>query len=239
MTGEALQEMEMLAQDYVLGLLSPDEAAKVEAAMTDDNALRIEIVRLQEHFRELDLTAIPETVSDTLWTRIEGRLDDNVLLLDAGKPIQRGSTGRSSYWRGFASAAIAASFLFALITGAFFGLRQPPSEPLVIAILMDQDANPGVIVEALADDRLRVLPLVDISIPEGRVLEVWTLLDPEAGPVSLGLLEEVSEARLEGYELPRPVADQLYEISLEPEGGSPIGRPTGPVLFKGLAKVPF
>jgi anti-sigma-K factor RskA len=35
--------------------------------------------------------------------------------------------------------------------------------------------------------------------------------------------------------LPDTVADQLFEITLEPEGGSPIGRPTGPILFKGNA----
>ncbi len=239
MTDEAPHETEMLARDYVFGLLSPDETARVEAAIIGDDALRIEIVRLQEHLRELDLAAVPEAVSDTLWTKIEDQLDDNVLPFDAGKPKQLARPGRSGYWRGFASAAIAASLLFALIGSAFFGLRRQPSEPLAIAVLMDQEANPGVIVEAVADDQLRILPLVDIPIPEGRVLEVWTLLDPEAGPVSLGLLKESSEASLEGYSLPRPVADQLYEISLEPEGGSPVGRPTGPVLFKGLAKLPL
>jgi anti-sigma-K factor RskA len=31
------------------------------------------------------------------------------------------------------------------------------------------------------------------------------------------------------------VQNQLFEITLEPEGGSPNGRPTGPILFKGNA----
>lgn len=34
-------------------------------------------------------------------------------------------------------------------------------------------------------------------------------------------------------------SQQLYEITLEPEGGSPTGRPTGPVLMKGLATTPL
>ena len=33
--------------------------------------------------------------------------------------------------------------------------------------------------------------------------------------------------------LPPPGTDQLFEITLEPATGSPTGRPTGPVLFKG------
>ena len=40
---------------------------------------------------------------------------------------------------------------------------------------------------------------------------------------------------LAGPDLPVPADAQLYEITLEPEGGSPTGRPTGPIIAKGLA----
>jgi anti-sigma-K factor RskA len=36
-----------------------------------------------------------------------------------------------------------------------------------------------------------------------------------------------------GENAPPPGPDQLFEITLEPAGGSPTGRPTGPILFKG------
>ncbi|MGL4241116.1 MAG: anti-sigma factor, partial [Beijerinckiaceae bacterium] len=35
--------------------------------------------------------------------------------------------------------------------------------------------------------------------------------------------------------LRRPDAGHLFEITVEPPGGSPTGRPTGPILMKGLA----
>jgi anti-sigma-K factor RskA len=35
-------------------------------------------------------------------------------------------------------------------------------------------------------------------------------------------------------DLPGPGPDQLFEITLEPRTGSPTGRPTGPILYKGL-----
>jgi anti-sigma-K factor RskA len=108
----------------------------------------------------------------------------------------------------------------------------------VIAVLLDSEANPGVIVEALDGDRVRIVPLVDIPVPEGRALEVWTKPDPDGGPVSLGLMRAANEASLGGFDLPSPDADQLYEITLEPASGSPVGRPTGPVLYKGFAKIP-
>ena len=39
-------------------------------------------------------------------------------------------------------------------------------------------------------------------------------------------------------DLPQPAAGQLYEITLEPAGGSPTGLPTGPVVGVGNAQVP-
>lgn len=58
------------------------------------------------------------------------------------------------------------------------------------------------------------------------------------GPVSVGLIDR---ARRASFTVPSYPArsQQLYEITLEPAGGSPTGRPTGPVLMKGLAAIPL
>ena len=42
-----------------------------------------------------------------------------------------------------------------------------------------------------------------------------------------------SRCRLVAFDDVTAEADQLFELTLEPEGGSPIGRLTGPVLFIG------
>jgi anti-sigma-K factor RskA len=55
--------------------------------------------------------------------------------------------------------------------------------------------------------------------------------------VSIGLIDSARRARFQTASLPAR-AEQLYEITLEPATGSPIGRPTGPVLMKGLAATP-
>ena len=108
---------------------------------------------------------------------------------------------------------------------------------MVVAVLLDPDTNsPGAVVEAFANDRVRIVPLSDIPIPEGRILQVWTLPDAETGPVSLGLMPQAQLTSLLGPDLPRPQPRQLYEITLEPAGGSPTGRPTGPILYKGFAE---
>jgi anti-sigma-K factor RskA len=68
-------------------------------------------------------------------------------------------------------------------------------------------------------------------VPEGRAIEVWSLPSCERGPVSVGLRDRARTLQLSLKDLPRP--DQLFELTLEPATGSPTGRPTGPVLFKG------
>ena len=57
----------------------------------------------------------------------------------------------------------------------------------------------------------------------------------ERGPVSVGLMDQARTLQLSLKDLPPPGPDQLFEITLEPAGGSPTGRPTGPVLMKGTA----
>mgnify|MGYP000150023191 CR=1 FL=1 len=101
------------------------------------------------------------------------------------------------------------------------------------------NAGPGAIVEAFADDTIRLVPLESFAVPAGKILQVWTLPDAQTGPVSLGTLADQGSVTLSGPDLPVPASGQLYEITLEPAPGSPTGRPTGPVLVKGFAKAPL
>lgn len=237
MNGETRQTQEMLARDYVLGLLGPEETTSIEAALAENTVLAADVRYLRARLQELDFAAPAEPVSDGLWPAIEGRITDKVVSLDAHRPADDDRAWRGGYWKGFVSAALVASLAFAIASMTVLRSWLTPP-PVVVAVLVDEQGNADVIVEALEEDRVRVVPLVDIPVPEGKALEVWTLIDPAEGPISLGLLETSDAADLGGFDLPTPNADQLYEISLEPETGSPVGRPTGPVLYKGLAKVP-
>ncbi|KQO56540.1 hypothetical protein ASF24_18755 [Methylobacterium sp. Leaf86] len=67
-------------------------------------------------------------------------------------------------------------------------------------------------------------------------MQLWTLWDQARGPVSLGVLPPGGAIRLPPERLEAIGDGQLFEITLEPEAGSPIGRPTGRILFIGRAK---
>lgn len=75
----------------------------------------------------------------------------------------------------------------------------------------------------------------DLEVPASQVMQIWTLPFPERGSVSPGLAEVARASTRRWSDLPAPTGNQLYEITLERAGGSPTGRPAGPILAKGFA----
>jgi len=233
--------IDVVASEYVMGLLSLEEAAAFEARMADDASLRSAVAAARDQFLELDLTAEPQEATGALWGRIASRLDQPepsgvVVPLRARASVS--AKPARGFWSGVGAASLAAGLVAAVATAAVWPKLATP-QPSLIVVLLDAQAKPGAIIEAFANDKVRVVPLENFVVPEGRVIQVWTLPDAKTGPVSLGLLPKVHEATLSGPSLPKPKADQLYEFTLEPAGGSPTGRPTGPILAKGFAKQPI
>ncbi|WP_165215749.1 anti-sigma factor [Affinirhizobium pseudoryzae] len=227
-------DLEAIADDYVLGLLDPAEQAAVEAEANRNAALRQAIGRAQDRFLPLDMTARPVPVPANLWPLIEARL--SAAKVDpADAPQAAANDNRLSFWRRSTFTGLAASLLLAV--GLGWSLTRTV-EPLVVAVLVNGAGEVQAVVEDFGSERAVVRLLTDVSLPADRSLQVWTLPSREMGPVSLGLVDGASSTRLDPPSLPRPRDAQLYEITLEPAGGSPTGRPTGPILAKGFAKLP-
>ena len=223
------------AGEYVLGLLDQADAKAFEVEMARSASLSAAVSRLREHMATLDDTATPLPANPDLWRRIEAQLGPQDQRVSPAFTRAANDNSRLR-WLG-----IAASVLVALGVGYLAGMMGTSQrQPVMIAVLLSEtDAQPGAIVEAFADDTMRLVPLDAFTVPEGRVLEAWTLQDPAVGPVSLGTFNASQTITLTGPDLPPPQSGQLYEITLEPAGGSPIGRPTGPILVKGFAKAPL
>ena len=135
-----------------------------------------------------------------------------------------------NFWRIGGLVATAAAIVIAM--GLNLQLQQARSAPVLVAILQTPDNQTAAVVNAYANGRTELVPLTTFTVPAGKVLEVWTLWDRQVGPRSVGLLAAMASSRLKLENLPLGT-DQLFEITLEPQGGSPIGRPTGPVLAIG------
>lgn len=228
------KDIPAIADDYVLGLLEASDAEAIEAAMERDGELRAAIAKSRERFLPLDTGVEPAAVNGELWNNIESRLPPQDKST-ANRPIRTANDNKRNRWRSIAISAIAATVVLA--AGLTFSLTRT-AEPLVIAVLLNEAGEVQAVVEDFGNEKATVRMLADFAVPQDKTIQLWTLPSREVGPVSLGLIDGVRSARLEGPVLPTPRSDQLYEITLEQAGGSPTGRPTGPILAKGFARMP-
>lgn len=214
-------DREAMAGEYVLGTLDAVTAQEFARAMEKDAALRDSVVRWEAQLAPLLALAAPESPPPDLWSRIERTLGR------ANVPKPAPSAWWDRVWRGWAVGATAV----AAACGVLLLTRPAPQAPGMMTVLLTQRDQPAWIVEA---DRgqLRLAALNAQPIPADRVMQLWALPQGATAPTSLGLIP--SEGRLTVTPATiRPEPGMLIEISLEPPGGSPIGRPTGPILFIG------
>lgn len=221
--------------DFVLGLMDSDEAERFEHAMSRNADLASSVTAAFERFGPLDDTAPAVAPDHHLWQRI------NSLILrpqaTAVRHVEKPSALWNSLrlWRGLALGGLATAGGLAAVLAVL--VTQPAPAPQFVAVLIPADNGAaGAIVEVDTGGRARLTPLQDIPVPQGRALQVWSLQTPEQGPVSIGLLDHARSADLALGPLAPTKPEQLFEITLEPASGSPTGRPTGPILFKGLTQ---
>jgi len=246
------RELDMLAADYVMGLLdSVAEAAADERLETDESFQRA-VNGWRKRLGDFDISAPPVTPTAQLWQRIvQSTKADRAAVVPAGmRGATRGATlwHNLRFWRVTGLIGTAAALIFAFIAiGSITTSKHlrrdlvalAQRKPVYVAVLVsDATREVGAVVNAFANGRVELIPLKTIDVPQGRTLQVWTLWDRAVGPKPVGLTGQSRAIDLNLDELPETVANQLFEITLEPEGGSPTGRPTGPILFKGnTAKV--
>ena len=219
-----------LAAEYVLGLLEGDAKSEAERRLAFDAGFAREAEAWRARFAEFDDATPPRPAGDDLWRRIEAAMPDRAAARDP-RPAPR-----TPWWSSVPSLRAGiyglATLVLVLGIGLGFTIQMALQQPVMIAVLLDGN-RAGAVVHAFADGRHVLLPLTAINVPEGRALEVWTLPSRERGPVSVGLMNRARTLQLSLKDLPATRTDQLFEITLEPATGSPTGRPTGPVLFKG------
>ncbi len=228
---ESFDELQRLAGEYVLGTLPAAQRQQVEQRIQTEPLLRTAVEAWEQRLLPLTLLVDEEEPSAQLWPRI---LKDR---------RRQSATAQSSWgswwsdvrvWRGLAAGGFAAAAVMAAV------MVVSPTSPVLgsnfMVVLVDpQESAPGWIVQASADKQLTLTPLGPVSVPGQKSLQFWTKGEGWDKPVSLGLVEPGKTVTLALEKLPPLQVNQLFEITLEPENGSPTGRPTGPILFIGKA----
>ena len=223
MNYENPQLLDALAAEYVLGTLHGPARRRFAALVATQPAAQAALARWERELARRGAHLPPVAPGPQGWAQIESRL--------FAAPAAR----HSSRWRPL---ALALSLLCGvLVLGLVLQQRPAPETgPTHVAQIMAEDAPRWVISADLSRGVLKARALNVAAAELDRVFELWML--PGTGdPQSLGLLP-VGRERVERA-LPAGLAGLLrgaagIAVSIEPQGGSPTGVPTGPVIHQAV-----
>ncbi len=212
-----------LASGYVAGTLRGAARRRFEALLPAHAGLRTAVRDWQARLMPLTAVIAPVEPPARVWAGIERRLDG---------PTARAAAGwwnRLALWRGLAALAGVAVLGLALL----LAIGTPAQAPIIVVMnpVTPGSAQASIVASISADGRALVTrPLVNVSVPADRALELWAV-PGQGAPRSLGLIGATGATVLRRSDLLRDT--DALAVSLEPPNGSPTGVATGPVLYVG------
>lgn len=227
---------ELRCAEYALGVLDTDSRRALEREAVRDAALRETldawVARLAPLSEGLPAVEPPARV----WTRIQRDLGFRA----AGVPARAGWWNDLTLWRWLGIGASAAALaLFAVNLTILHEAPQPAAavaqNGYIVATIARRD---GVTYWTATVDLARahvvLVPASNPKVAASRSTELW-LVPPGAKAISLGVFSPDAPVSIQ---LPSQVISRMGEraafaVSLEPQGGSPTGQPSGPILATG------
>ncbi|CUX79405.1 MAG: hypothetical protein HLUCCA05_14540 [Roseibaca calidilacus] len=206
MTTAPKDDDDLLAAEYVLGLLGREEWRAADQRAATDGAFAARVRAWEVRLAPLN-AEFPELSAPNLLPQIEARLFP-------------APTRRRNLWRWLGAGSLVGALALGLVVLSPV-LRTPPA-PLLTAELVAEDR--ALVLAARFDGTQLSLNAEGPPAGEGQDYELW-VIGADGVPSSLGLLQDgvlTREAALQ--------AGQVLAVSLEPAGGSTTGAPTGPVL---------
>jgi anti-sigma-K factor RskA len=237
-------DIDGLAAEYVVGSLAATERAQVAARRNTDAVLSKAIEDWEKRLGTLsdELPGIEPPshifagIAKRLWED-EGRTIETAEVIPLRRSARR--------WKGLAVGAGALAACLALIV-VWLSENLPGNPTSLVAELhrstdgptADESAKsagpPGFVVSLdLSAHTIKVTPVA--ARPTSRRYQLWLTQGGSVTPSSLGIVSQSEPTTSAWRRLASPVdlVNATLSISLEPEGGSPTGSPSGPIVFIG------
>lgn len=217
-----------LAAEYVLGLLTSQEAAAFEAVLAVDPDLRDDYAGWAETFASFtnDIPAVAPP------SKLEARIKHAIW----GTEVKPASLWSRLGMLGPILAGLAAAVALLAVINQTNLIGASGSVYLAEIVAEDQ----SLVVQARFDADAGTLQMSRAvgGARAGRVMEVW-LIAGENTPVSLGVwpMGQAEATLTIDPELAAQFAGGVLAISDEPVGGSPTGLPTGDVMAVGTVSL--
>jgi anti-sigma-K factor RskA len=227
------EDIDGLAGEYVTGTLDAAERATVAARRLREPELDAAIIAWERRLAPLTEIVPEVTPPADVFTNVMARIDREAGSRNKDSKVVR-LRGKVQFWRAtaLAASAIAAGLIVLLGIGQF---PQKGKQPNLVAVLQKDAASPAFLVTVNIEERIMTVQPIAAKRPAGKSYELWIVQDSLGAPKSLGVIDEGQSATrptLAAYK-PDVIESATYAVSLEPEGGSPTGKPTGPVVFAG------
>jgi len=227
---------EIISGEYVLGILSEEDRRRVEARIASDPKFANQVRRWQTNLADFNDDYRDVKPSPELYNKIEARL--------FGVEQSRGRTGLLGavwdsvlLWRGLTVAALVLAAAIGVADRMTFFLPPPAAKPLVAELTGMDSPISLVATYDFTSGRLSVTPAA-LRQEQPKSLEVWLIEDGKE-PASLGVLPDNGKGDIQITADMRKqfAAGKTIAITVEPFGGSPEGKPTGPVIALGKTKL--
>jgi len=226
-----------LAAEYASGLLRGPARRRFEKLLPAHPALRAAVRDWQARLMPLTAVIEPQQPSAAVWARIEARVHGgSTASVAAAAPQTAGWWRQLAFWRTFSALGLVATLSLAVLLAAP-GPVQPPIVVVLSAATPAPGATAGAVLPAsfvasiTADGRAMVTkPLVNVSMEANRSLELWSL-PPQGAPRSLGVIAADKATVVQRGKVLE--GTDAFAVTLEAAGGSPDGKPHGPILYVG------
>lgn len=226
----ALDEtLEALAGEYVLGTLAPDERLEAQTLVAQNTEFAAAVEQWTRRLTPLLLGVRSAEPPAELRARVLAGIDK---LAGAGNAVVD-LRKRVGFWRGVALAATAVAAALALFIA--FKPAPAPGPGNYVAVLQPEGPGPAFVASIDLKDGTISVKRLGSEAEAGKSYELWAVGGGRANPQSLGVID--ASLRIPASQLgkvdPATLGETVFAISLEPQGGSPTGAPTGPVLYTG------
>ena len=224
--------IDALAAEFVLGTLGGRARRRFERWRSREWHVERRVQAWEERLAGLALRLTPMRPSPHVWANIEKRIGATAGPGTRSTRSAPAAQPRTSMWRPLALAAV----IVVVLVGGYVAWNVTQRLQLhTEAMIADAKApTPAWRVEANRDvSRVRLVALGGAAPQAGKSFELWALPDNGGAPVSLGLMPDTGRLDRDLTEAQRLALRGASKIavSLEPQGGSKTGLPTGPVLF--------
>jgi anti-sigma-K factor RskA len=237
---------DQLAADYVLGTMPARTRQRFEAILKTNPQLRRVVAAWEARLTPMAATVPEVAPPQHVWQAIQNRIFGKRTMDREKQPNWWSSLG---FWRaatGFATITLVVSGLLVLSPTendvATIPVIDPAADSMMVVVMEDtQTQAPAMTVSWESGDanhnnkvlRLRVIGHAEMA-PD-TAWELWMMPRGDGAPISLGL---ITTHELQMLRVPRVLAQPLDDawglgMTVEPRGGSPSGKPTGPMLYRG------